>query len=113
MELGDKSLIEIVATVRADNHALERRVHDLESNTERRFDRVEKKADINQRETRESIDGIRETLLKTNNLIHQGQTEQMGVIHRIDVKFNRVYGYALGAGAIVAGIIEFVVRAFK
>ena len=83
----DQALRMVVATLRADHAALDRRVGGLEGGL------LGIRRDINakHKENRRSIHDIRGS-----------QQEIVDTLHMLDLKFAKFTGYAVGAGAVVA-----------
>jgi hypothetical protein len=91
-------LREIVAALRADHRLLDARVIVLEKNHDGLRDDLEEK----HRENRDSIHKLR------------GSDQQIiDLIHKLDIKFARASGWAVGAGAVVAIIARLVDHLWK
>lgn len=92
------SLIEQVATLRADYNALDRRVSSVECS----IPSVRADLDTKHRENRRSIHDLR-----------NGQQDIIDLFHKLDIKFARASGYAIGAGAVIALISRLIDHIWK
>ena len=87
----DSTLKIVVATLRADHAALDRRVRGLEGCLEG----FRRDLNAKHKENRRSIHDIRGS-----------QQEIVDGLHMLDMKFAKFTGYAVGAGAVIALILK-------
>ncbi len=87
----DATLRIVVATLRADHAALDRRVRGLEGG----LDVFRRDLNAKHKENRRSIHDIRSS-----------QQEIVDALHMLDLKFAKFTGYAVGAGAMVGLILK-------
>lgn len=91
LEHEDVTLREAVATLKADHRALDRRVSGIEGEV----GGLRKDLAGKHRENRQSIHDLR-----------GGQQSIIDLIHKLDMKFAKFTGYAIGAGAVIGLILK-------
>jgi hypothetical protein len=94
----DEALRILVATLRADHAALDRRVAGVEGG----MLGIRRDLNAKHRENRRSIHDIRSS-----------QQDIVDALHMLDLKFAKFTGYAVGAGAVVGLILKLLDHIWK